>query len=192
LISLSTATLILFCGGYGQKPDNSNDGQIIVGRGYSFVLKEPKGWVIKSDKNSQVQAAIVPESSSWENSTTVMYARVIKKDEEQPTVEKVIQTDIDDFLKQNSQSTVSDSPELLTKTSKKAIVKSFYDAANKNYESVAFIDEQNIVVILALSSRNKAEYEKSLPAFKSLVASYFFFMALDECCPQTVKPPLKI
>ena len=164
---------------FSQKSDGTN-GTIFLGRSYSFVLKEPAGWIMDSQtaKSQHLEAVLYREGSSWKDAVAVMYARVIHKDETQDTVEKVITNDVTDFLKLNKESRVSDSAPLQTRYKKEGISKVFYDAANKNYEIVTFIDEPKVVVILALSSRNKDEYEKALPAFKSLVASYFVFTPL--------------
>jgi hypothetical protein len=129
-------------------------------------------------KSQGLEAVLYGKGSSWKQAVAVMYVRVIHKDKRQPTAEKVIADDISEFLKQRPGSTVSDSPELATRDKKKAVVKGFFDATNKNYDSVAFIDEPKVVVILALSSREKKEFEKSLPAFKTLVGSYFFVREL--------------
>jgi hypothetical protein len=163
--------------GFSQKPDGT-DGTIFLGRSYSFVLKEPAGWIMDSEtaKPQHLEAVFYRKGSTWKDAIAVMYARVIYKDTEQ-TVEQVISDDIRDFLKLSKESKVSDSPPLQTRY-KTGISKEFYDAANKNYELVTFIDEPKVVVILALSSREKGEYEKALPAFKSLVASYFVFAPL--------------
>jgi hypothetical protein len=174
--------LILLTGSipaFSQKSD-STDGTIFVGRQFSFVLKEPTGWIMDSEtaKPQRLQAVLYRDGSSWKDAIAVMYARVIYKDQTQPTVEKVISNDVADFLKLNKESTVSDSPPLETRDKRKGISKVFYDAANKNHESVAFIDDPKVVVILALSSRDKGEYEKALPAFKALVSSYFVFTPL--------------
>lgn len=175
--------VLLFLGSsvtvFSQDPERS-DGTILLGRHYSFVLNEPSGWImdVKTAKSQHMEAVLYPEGSSWKQAVAVMYARVIYKDKTQNTVESVISNDIADFLKLSKASSVSDSPSLTTRDKKAAIIKAFYDGANKNYESVAFIDESKIVVILALSSRDKGRYEKSLPAFKALVSSYFFFQAL--------------
>ena len=165
--------------GLSQESDGT-EGTIFVGRRYSFILKEPPGWVMNSETgNSQgVAAVLYPKGSSWKEAVTVMYARVIDKDETQPTIEKVISEDIAEMMKLNKESKVSDSLSIKTGDKKESTVKVFYDAANKNYESVAFIDEPKVVVILALSSRDKLEYEKSLPAFQALVGSYFVFKPL--------------
>ena len=162
-----------------QESDGTN-GTIFLGRSYSFVLKEPAGWILDSQiaKSQSLEAVLYREGSSWKDAVAVMYARVIHKDQTQDTVEKVITNDVIDFLKLSKESKVSDAAPLQTRYKKEAISKVFYDAANKNYEIVTFIDEPKVVVILALSSRNKDEYEKALPAFKSLVATYFVFTPL--------------
>ena len=153
------------------------DGEIIFRRDIKFVLKEPDGWVLDSQGGSSqgLDAALYPKGSSWKNAVAVMYARVISKDETQKTVEEIVKNDIADFMKLSKDSTVTDSPSLTTRDKKQAVVKVFYDAANKNYESVAFINNAKVVVIIALSSRSKAEYEKALPVFRDLVASYLEF-----------------
>jgi len=158
----------------------SDDGTVFPGRLHSFVLKEPAGWIMDSRtaRSQDLEVVLYQKGSSWKDAVVVMYARVIRKDEIQDTVEKVIANDVGDFLKLNKESKVSDSTPLQTRYQKEGISKEFYDAANKNYEVVTFIDEAKVVVILALSSRNKSEYEKALPAFKSLVASYFVFTPL--------------
>jgi len=182
-LNVAVSILFLLCvssSPLAQNPRNDVDGTILLGQHYSFILKEPAGWVIdgSSAKSQGLNAVLYREGSSWKTGVAVMYARIIYKDEEKPTVERVITEDVNDFLKQNRESTVSESPVLQTRDKKRAVVKGFYDAANKNYESVAFIDEPKVVVILALSSRNKDEFEKSLPAFKALVSSYFFVKEL--------------
>jgi hypothetical protein len=181
---LNATILILFvlviqAAAQSQKPD-ADDGTILFGRDYAFILTEPSGWVIDSTtaKSQDLAAVMYPSGSSWKNAASVMYARVVYKDEAQPTIEKVISADVEDFLKQSTESKASDSPSIQTRDKKQGSVKAFYDGQNKNHERVAFIDESKVVVILALSSRNKDEYEKSLPAFKSLVGSYFFLTAL--------------
>ena len=172
LITISTEA-------FGQKSDK-DDGTIFVGRHFSFALKEPAGWIMDTEigKSQGMQVVLYRQGSSWKDAVSIMYARVIHKDETQATVEKVISDDVDDFLKLSKDSTVSNSPSLETRDKKKGISKLFYDAANRNYESVAFIDEPRVVVILVLSSRNKSEHEKELAAFKTLVGSYFFVTPL--------------
>ena len=62
----------------------------------------------------------------------------------------------------------------LTRDKKEAEMRYFYDAENRNHEAVAYIDEAKVIVLMVVTSRNKEEYSKSLPAFKGMVSSYFF------------------
>jgi len=154
------------------------DGVMLFRKDVKFILKEPDGWVLATQGGGipeGVEAVLYPKGSSWKNAVVVMYARIIQKDETQKTVADVISNDIADFMKLSKDSTVTDAASLPTRDKKQAVVKVFYDAANKNYESVAFIDNAKVVVIIALSSRTKAEYEKALPSFRDLVESYFEF-----------------
>ena len=178
--TVSILFLLCFSASALSQRSDGTDGTILLGRHYGFILKEPNGWVIDdaAAKSQGLEAVLYREGSSWKQAVAVMYARVIYKDKTQATVEKVIADDVSDFLKQSPGSKVSDSPELPTRDKKKAVVKGFWDAANKNYDSVAFIDEPKVVVILALSSRDKNEFDKSLPDFKALVGSYFFVKEL--------------
>ena len=162
-----------------QKADGT-DGTILMGRHYSFILKEPNEWVMdgRTAKSQGLQSVLYKAGSSWKAAVVVMYVRVLYKDKTQPTLERVIADDVNDFLKQSRDSKVSDSRSLSTRDKKQAVVKEFYDGANKNYESVAFIDEPKVVVIVALSSRTKDEFDKSIPAFQALVGSYFFVKEL--------------
>jgi hypothetical protein len=165
----------------GQRPDGT-DGSMLIGLHYSFILKEPNEWVSDGEaakaQDQGLQLVLYKAGSSWKAAVVVMYVRVIYKDEAQPTLEKVVSNDVSDFLNRSSDSKVSNSTALSTRDKKQAIVKDFYDAKNKNYELVAFIDEPKVVVILALSSRTKDEFDKSIPAFQALVGSYFFVDAL--------------
>ena len=125
--TLNATTLVLILlvvsvPGFGQKAD---DGSILFGRHYSFILTEPPGWIIdsKTAKSQDLQAVLYREGSSWKDAVVVMYARVIYKDETQGTVQKVISNDVADFLKLSKESKVSDSPTITTRDKKEAIVK---------------------------------------------------------------------
>ncbi|MBI3652207.1 MAG: hypothetical protein HY231_14395 [Acidobacteria bacterium] len=152
------------------------DGTILMGQHYAFILKEPNGWNLdtSSRKSNGLDAVLYTEGSSWKDAIAVMYVRVVYKDQKRKTVEQIINDDIKEFKSASKNSTVSPMPFTTTRDKKKAITRYCYDDEYKNYESVAYIDEPSGVVIIVLTSRNKEEYSKSLPAFKDLVASYFF------------------
>ena len=159
----------------GQKGDRP-DGVILLNPNLQFILEEPVGWTLDTQTahTEGLEAVLYRKGSSWKDAAAVMYARVIQKNAED-TVEEVISNDIADFMKLSKESTVAESPSIQTRDKKQALIRVFYDAANKNYESVAFIDNDRVVVVIALSSRTKDEYEKALLTFRDVVASFFAF-----------------
>ena len=159
-----------------QKPDDLNSG-IVYGKEHSFTLSAPDGWILdnSSGVSQGLHAVFFPTGSSWKDGIVVMYARVIHKDAgRNKTTGRVIKDDIATFKSASSESTVKEGSSISTSDNKKAVIKYFYDAQNKNHEAVAYINESKVVVILVLSSRSREDYEKSLTAFKDLVASYYF------------------
>jgi hypothetical protein len=178
IAGLTLALLLNTSYAFQQKNKNRDgvDGTILLGQHYAFILKEPTGWNLDTSggKSSGIDAVLNINGSSWKDGVAVMYVRVVYKDQERKTVEQVIKNDLEEFKNANKDSTVSSMPIIFTRNKKKAITKFFYDAAHKNYENVAYIDEPKVVVIMVLTSRNKEGYSKSVSAFRNLVASYFF------------------
>lgn len=155
---------------------DSANGGIVYGKNHAFGVNAPTGWVLdnKSGVNVGLQAVFYPAGDSWNSAVSVMYCNTaLKEVKGNETIEKVIEYDINIF-KNKSKADVKDGDNLQTDDNNTAIVKNFYDSTNKNYETVAYIDEKDVVVLLVLSSRNKEDFEKSLEPFKELVSSYFF------------------
>jgi hypothetical protein len=112
------------------------DGTILIGRNYGFILREPAGWLLDgaSGKAQGVDAVIYREGESWKTGVAVMYARVVRKDsKERETIQKVIESDVDEFKKANQMSRVSESAPLTTRDKKNATVKDFYDAKGRRH-----------------------------------------------------------
>jgi len=155
---------------------SETDGVVLLGQCYAFILKEPAGWVLDTTvaKSSGLAATLYPEGSSWKEGISVMYVRVIYKDKHKRTLGDVVQSDIKEFKSRNRNTTVSSMPAVTTRDRKRALMRHFYDAQNKNEEAVAYIDEPCVVVLVVLSSRTRKDYDRSLEAFRQLAGSYFF------------------
>ena len=171
---------------------SETDGVVLLGQCYAFILKAPAGWVLDTTvaKSSGLAATLYPEGSSWKGGISVMYVRVIYKDKHKRTLGDVVQSDIKEFKSRNRTTTVSSMPAVTTRDRKRALMRHFYDAQNKNEEAVAYIDElrlcssgsnrvgrygeRGVVVLVVLSSRTRKDYDRSLEAFRQLAGSYFF------------------
>lgn len=170
--------LLLFCSAAFAQDDSG----IIYGKGYSFALTAPKGWVLDTTSGRQqgLQAVIYPKGSSWKTSGAVMYANVYQKtDSTKETLQAIIANDVADFKKDSPNLKVVDADAIPTRADarskdKKATVKYFTADRYGNSEAVAYIDEGNLVVMLVLNTRSQRDFEASLPAFKEFVGSYLF------------------
>lgn len=158
---------------------SKNDSGIIYGNNHSFMLTAPNGWVLdnKSGVPNGLHAVLYPVGSSWTNATAVMYANTVDKSVSgNETLDKVIEHDVDTFKKRSQNLALKEGDFLSTSSqNKKATAKHFSGDLYNNYEAVAYIDENKVVVIIVLSAKNRDAYEKSLPSFKELVGSYQFF-----------------
>ncbi len=148
---------------------------MIYGKNHAFFLDPPKGWVLDNSAgvSQGSQAVFYPIGGSWQNSSVVMYANVMDKEEETyNTFEKAIAYDISQFKERDSSVKIRDSSAIVLGNNKQAIVKTFFYS---NYDAVAYIDESKVVVILVLSARTEAQFKNSYFDFKELVKSYGFF-----------------
>lgn len=160
-----------------QPDDSKNIGSgIIYGRYHSYMLTAPKGWVMdnQSGVSQELYAVFYPKGSSWAKGSVVMYTNVLAKTNEEQSLQGVISEDIQRFKQTSPDLKVGEGGTLPLKHEKSAVVKTFSNDAYGSYESVAYINESKVVVIVVLTARSKKDHDASLPAFRELVASYFF------------------
>ena len=165
-------SLILSC--YGQRMETG----IIYGDNHSYSLTAPKGWLLdnKSGVSSGLHAVFYPKGGSWENSGAVMYTNVAQLNAtDQTNAQDVIDYDIGQFKKSSPDIKIEKADTIKTsKQGRNAIVYTFLKDSNGNCESVAYIEEDKVVVLVTMSSRTEKDYLESEAAFKELVESYYW------------------
>lgn len=140
-----------------------------------YTLGAPEGWTIdtESGKPQGLHVVLYPKTATWSSGTVVMYANTAsKKQPGNESAEKVMNADIESFKRQAPHVKVGPVRHVKTRHGKTALVRDFARSVGGNYESVAYIDEPQSVVILALSARTEAEHKKALTDFDKLVGSY--------------------
>jgi hypothetical protein len=154
------------------KNDDKNAG-IFYKENYCYAVGAPKGWVLdsKSGRMNGLQVVFYKEGSNWSDAESVIYINVSSKNENK-TVENIIKNDVDSFKKRNKDLKVEDASDVKM-DDKKGIVKYFLGGKDQNYEAVGYLDEEKVVILFILSSRNEKGFKESLPAFKELLQSYF-------------------
>jgi len=171
------AAAIVTLTGCGHAPDTKDEpadfrGGIVYGKKHAFAIAAPEGWVLDNGSGVKdgLHAVFYPKGSSWEDSTTVMYANGNDKQD-------VFDT-LDSFMKSDENSFRDNDPgiEIVDKGTRKvdggvAHIRHFF---GENYEAVAYIDTEGAVIVIVMSSRTEEEFMKSYRAYLELLDSYLF------------------
>jgi hypothetical protein len=173
--------LLIFCFicfslSFSQTKNDSSDGGagIVYGKDHAFIISAPKGWILdnSSGVSQGLYAVFYPIGGSWEKSQTVMYvntaSRTVNGNE---TINKLIEFDIKRFKSNYSDVKIGNLPSVVTKDNKNSIIVTF---EYKQYEAVAYIEEEAITVLLVLSTDTKEQFQSTIPAFRDLISSYQF------------------
>lgn len=149
---------------------------IVYGADHSFVITAPDGWVLDntSGQPQGLHAVFYREGETWRGASVVMYANTAsKRIDGQRTLKELVDYDVDQFRRKSPRLLVAPARSIAV-NGRTAEVLTFEGDQYGNYEAVAYIDEQYTVVMLVLTSRTKAEYDRAYPDFEKLVASYQF------------------
>lgn len=149
---------------------------LIYGKEHSFMVSAPKGWILdnKSGVAQGLHAVFYPIGSNWQDSQTVMYVNTATIDPD-TELAKFIEEDIERFKKEKSSNLkIQIGNRLKTSDGKIAEVRYFTGDKWNNYETVAYIPEKKVMVLIILTARDEASYLQSVPAFEELVHSYLF------------------
>jgi hypothetical protein len=148
---------------------------IVYGKGHAFGVTAPAGWVLDnhSGRSAGIVVVFYPERSSWKNATAVMYANTARRPAD-TSLESFITEDWQRFKANGADVKMVAGPPETTADNKQAQVRYFSGDKWDNREAVAYIQEDNVFVMLVLTSRTQESYNLALPAFQQLVKSYNF------------------
>jgi hypothetical protein len=150
---------------------------IVRGFNYAFSVKAPEGWALDESAGLRQGFAAVfyPKDSSWSESPAVMYINSADKSQRQNAdIKKVMAYDLSQFKKSSPVLQASKPLPLITKTRRRAYLRTFTGDLAGNLEAVAYIDEPKRVILVVLSARSPEDYAKAFPAFQDLVRSYHY------------------
>ena len=150
---------------------------LLYGDDHVFAICAPSGWVIddSSGMGSKIRVVLYPKGQKWATAPTVMYVNPLHQDAKRPKpLRDMIAHDMTAFKKNNPKGVVLSGPMMPTATEKKAEVRFFAHNGGKPHEAVAYVAEDELVMLLVLSSRTAEDFSRALPAFQLLVKSYNF------------------
>ncbi len=168
------ATLALIALHQAAHAEKTEEGTgLAYGKDHAYFLTAPPGWILDTESGAVqgVYAVFYPKGSSWDG-TAVMYSNAAGRDGKSP--EAAVEHDLIQMREKSPMLKVADGGTLETKDKKQALVRYLTGDSYGNYEAAGYVVEKNIVANIILTTRNKAAYDKALPAFRSLVGSYRF------------------
>ena len=148
---------------------------IVYGKDHAFAIAAPRGWILDSEsgKSQGLHAVFYETGSDWASAMNVMYTNSARKCEGQRTVEELMAYDLAQFRKHSPTLEVTEPSSIPTRKGT-ALVRRFTGDQHGNYEAVAYIDEEQTIIMLVLSSRTKNGFDEAYPSFEELVKSYQF------------------
>lgn len=131
-----------------------------------------------SGLGSKIRCVLYPKGQTWAKSPTVMYLNPLhQKRDVRRTLAQMIAHDIEEFGKRAPRGKVTPGGKLPTGIAgKTADVRYFAPEGGAPTEAVAYVAEDGLIMLLVLSSRDAAGFQRHLPAFQSLVGSYQFII----------------
>lgn len=148
---------------------------ILYGDGWALVLDAPEKWIVecRGPTTNDVEVALYPKESSWADATVVMYVNTIVPEKGQ-TLEEFALESVESFKEQQPTVEVTEAPPLPTHDKKPAIVRYFSGDKWDNHEAVAYIDGDDIRLVVVLSSRSKETFDNSIAAFHEFIRTAYF------------------
>ena len=186
-VALLTALVVVAAPALAAKSSSSKAAEsapkgaltVMYGDNHAFAVVPPEGWAIddSSGINSKIRVVLYPIGEKWDTAPTVMYVNPLHQVKGSPlTLKQMIEKDVATFAEKAPKGKVTTRPSLKTSKSQLAEVRYFSPTGGPPLEAVAYVAEDELVMLLVLSSRDPGGFKRSLPAFESLVASYQFVM----------------
>lgn len=150
-------------------------GGIVYGEGYAFNLKAPKGWTLDNSSGVDQGLPVVfyPNGSNWADSPIVAYAKSRPKTATVTNADSAAQETIKTFQeKGNPKFQGQRLKSVKADGGAEAVIYRFSGDQWNNQEAAAYFVEKDRVNFIVISSRDKALFDSSMPAFEVLVKSY--------------------
>jgi hypothetical protein len=149
---------------------------IMYGKGHAFFIDAPHGWVIdnRSGVHQGSYAVFYPEESSWREAEAAL-AVTTNRRSPGDSLQSFVDADVEGYRSKFGDADVIAGTPIKTSDKKQAQVQNFFSDEAKNWDLVAYIEEETIFVVIALNSTSREARERALPAFEELVRSYGFW-----------------
>ena len=151
------------------------DTGLLFGANHAFKFTATTGWVLdnKSGVQQGLHMVFYPIDFAWNNSPVIAYGRSVTKTKTLRTIADQVKDTIDAFHREGSPKYRSQAGELL-KLHNGRTAQIYYFSGDQwgNYEAVGYIEEEKTINFLVFNARKKADYDKYIFDFKSILSTY--------------------
>ena len=163
---------------------------VLHGANHAFSFQAPAGWVLdnQSGAGQGLHAVFYPEGQTWRESPVMAYARAFTLTPDIKTPAALVADTLRDFRESSPGVIARFDQSLPLAPGRTADIYFFTGDKFGNHEAVAYITEKRTINFFVLSSRDKALFQSSLPAFLALVRSYVFVSDHVEYDPPPAPP----
>jgi hypothetical protein len=148
---------------------------VIEGDNHLFMISAPDGWVLDdtSGMGSRIRCVFYPKGEKWNTAPTVMYVNPLHGyGAKTRTVSALMAEDEKSFRQKAPKGKVTDGGTIQTMGKKTATVRYFSYDGGPAHEAVAYVPEEELVMLLVLSSKTPEGFQGALPAYRDMVQSY--------------------
>ena len=149
---------------------------IFYGKDFAFAMTAPSGWVLdnKSGVSMGLHQIFYPVGETFKDSPVFAYSRARTKALQIATIDDLVAETLAEFKPNSPNIAAKFSESLELPNGRQAQIYYYTGDQWGNFEAAGYIDEKKTINFVVLSARNKAAFESSLDAFRSILRSYTF------------------
>lgn len=157
-------------------PVGSGSGAILYGDDFALMIAAPPGWVVDCGIGHQLGALTVmyPKDPGWKDAPAIMYVAFIDK-EDSLSLQAAVAQDLKRSRAESPSIEVEQVDDLPAGDTKAQVYHTSNDRWG-NHDLVAFIDQPNVVITIAMSARTAEAFAANRPLFEKVVASYAYIV----------------
>jgi hypothetical protein len=152
---------------------DKNHTVILQSEGGSFAIEGPKNWIADRKVGRRLGVCCVYYAKgSWDTAETILYPNIVTKGPGRTTLKELMDSDLAKFRKDNPGMSYVDGD--IPFNNRTAKVRYFHGVNQGSSEAVAYIDEEQIIALVVLSSKTEKGLTDSLPMLLGVLESYSY------------------
>lgn len=174
-IKLLVITLLLLSS-FVSKASGQNQGGIVYGNDWAFIVAAPEGWYMNTKTGLPVSTAFLQLKPNIPPSTKIppafMYITLSTKNANDPDINSLIKHDIEAFTKTSPNLKISSHKPIRTGDKRPAKTQSFKNTKDGRFELVAYQDYDKKMYKFVISASSDKELMQQTNSFKKMVNSF--------------------